>query len=119
MQAQDYTGAKWAIGLRAAGLDDPAIERAFNEGAILRTHMMRPTWHFVAPADIRWIQMLTGPRVNSLNALYYRKGGLDASALRRGVKVLERSLRNLNYLTRDGLGSALARAAHCKWPSFG
>ena len=54
--------------------------------------------------------MLTGPRVNALNALYYRKGGLDAPALRRGVKVLERSLRNRNYLTRDALGSALAAA---------
>ena len=110
MQAQDYAGAKWAIGLRAAGLDDRAIEGAFNDGAILRTHMMRPTWHFVTPADIRWIQMLTGPRVNKLNALYYRRGGLDATALRRGVKVLERSLRNRNYLTRDALGSALAVA---------
>ena len=61
------------------------------------------------PADIRWIQMLTGPRVNSLNAPYYRHGGLDRSALLRGVKVLERSLRNLNYLTRDALGSELAK----------
>jgi hypothetical protein len=110
MQAQDYAGAKWAIGLRAAGLDDRSIERAFNQGAILRTHMMRPTWHFVTPADIRWIQMLTGPRVNRLNALYYRRGGLDGPALRRGVKVLERSLRNRNYLTREALGSALAAA---------
>jgi hypothetical protein len=107
MQAQDYAGAKWAIGLRAVGLGDQAIERAFNEGAILRTHMMRPTWHFVTPADIRWIQMLTGPRVNMLNALYYRRGGLDAAARRRGVKVLERSLRNRSYLTRDELASLL------------
>ena len=110
MQAQDYAGAKWAIGLRAVGLDDQRIEHAFNEGAILRTHMMRPTWHFVAPADIRWIQKLTGPRVNAQNALYYRNGGLDAPALRRGAKVLERSLRNQNFLTRDALGSALAAA---------
>jgi hypothetical protein len=110
MQAQDYAGAKWAIGLRAAGLDDRAIERAFDGGAILRTHMMRPTWHFVTPADIRWIQMLTGPRVNMLNALHYRRGGLDAAARQRGVKVVERSLRNRNYQTRDALGSALADA---------
>ena len=110
MQAQDYAGAKWAIGLRAVGLDDRAIDRAFNDGSILRTHVMRPTWHFVAPADLRWIQRLTGPRVNALNAPYYRKGGLDAPALLRGVKVLERSLRNLHYLTRDALGSALAGA---------
>ncbi len=110
MQAQDYAGAKWGIGLRAIAADDRAVERAFNEGAILRTHMMRPTWHFVAPADIRWIQKLTGPRVQSLNALYYRKAGLDAPALRRGMKVLERSLRKLNFLTREALGHALEGA---------
>ena len=85
VQSQDYAGAKWAVALRSTGLDDHAIDRAFNQGAILRTHMMRPTWHFVAPADIRWIQRLTGPRVNALYALYYRKGGLDALTLRRGV----------------------------------
>ena len=110
MQAQDYAGAKWAIGLRATGADERAIERAFNAGAILRTHMMRPTWHFVAPADIRWIQKLTGPRVQSVNAPYYRKAGLDAPALRRGIKVLERSLRKLKFLTREALGHALEAA---------
>jgi hypothetical protein len=110
MQAQDYAGAKWGIGLRSRGASDRSIERGFNDGAILRTHMMRPTWHFVAPADIRWIQKLTGPRVSALNALYYRKAGLDAAALRRGVRVLERSLRNLTFLTRESLGRALAAA---------
>ena len=110
VQAQDYAGAKWALGLRATGLDDQSIDRAFNDGSILRTHMMRPTWHFVAPADIRWIQRLTGPRVNALNGLYYRNGGLDTQTMRRGVRVLERSLRDLNYLTRDALASALAES---------
>ena len=85
VQAQDYAGAKWALGLRSTGLDDRSIDRAFNEGSILRTHMMRLTWHFVAPEDIRWIQRLTGPRVNALNGLYYRKGGLDTQTMRRGV----------------------------------
>jgi hypothetical protein len=109
MQAQDYSGATWAIGLRSAA-GQHAIDRAFNAGAILRTHMMRPTWHFVAPADIRWIQALTGPRVNAKNAPYYRAGGLDAPALRRGVTVLERALRDRHYCTRDALARALAGA---------
>ena len=59
MQAQDYLGAKWALGLRLPGTTDAKIEQAFNDGAILRTHVMRPTWHFVAPADIRWLLALT------------------------------------------------------------
>lgn len=49
MQAQDFPAAKWAIGLRAPGCVDADIDHAFNEGHILRTHVLRPTWHFVTP----------------------------------------------------------------------
>ena len=70
VQAQDYGGAAWAVGQRAQAATAATVEQAFGEGAILRTHVMRPTWHFVAPADIRWLLMLTGPRVHALNAYY-------------------------------------------------
>ena len=49
VQAQDYTSAKWALGLRLRGATDDDVERAFAKGAVLRTHLLRPTWHFVAP----------------------------------------------------------------------
>ena len=49
VQAQDYAAAKWAVGLRLQGATDDDIEQAFADGAILRTHLMRPTWHFVSP----------------------------------------------------------------------
>lgn len=52
MQAQEYAMAKWAIGLRLQGSKEASIESAFNRGDILRTHLLRPTWHFVSPADI-------------------------------------------------------------------
>ena len=55
VQSQDYPAAKWAIGLRLPGISDDDIDQALAEGAILRTHVMRPTWHFVSPADIRWM----------------------------------------------------------------
>src|SRR6185369_749656 len=54
MQSQEFGPAKWSIGQRVAGATEPAISRAFDAGEILRTHVLRPTWHFVAPADIRW-----------------------------------------------------------------
>src|SRR5882672_11845156 len=62
MQAQEYAMAKWAIGLRLKNATDALVEKAFNEGAILRTHVLRPTWHFVSPEDIRWLLMLTAPK---------------------------------------------------------
>src|SRR6185436_17550334 len=64
VQAQDFGAAKWALGLRKRSATDAGIEAAFNEGQILRTHLLRPTWHFVAAEDIRWLLQLTAPRVN-------------------------------------------------------
>src|SRR5204862_7977809 len=63
VQSQDYGGAKWALGQRTRGATDLELDRLFDEGAILRTHVMRPTWHFVLPEDIRWLQELTSARV--------------------------------------------------------
>src|SRR5687767_10156391 len=65
MQAQEYAMAKWAIGLRLPGIKDADVEDAFNCGDILRTHVLRPTWHFVLPEDIRWMLELTAPRVHA------------------------------------------------------
>ena len=63
VQSQDYAGAKWALSLRAPGLQDADVDQAFDARRRVRTHILRPTWHFVAPADIRWMLALTGPRV--------------------------------------------------------
>ena len=53
VQAQEYRAAKWALAQRMRGaITDAHIERAFNDGRILRTHVLRPTWHFVAAFDI-------------------------------------------------------------------
>jgi hypothetical protein len=109
VQAQDYFGAKWALGLRLQNAHDIDIDRAFNEGAILRTHVMRPTWHFVTPADIRWLLALTAPRVHAVNAHRYRELGLDDATLKRGHKVLGKALRG-HHLTREELGAPLEKA---------
>ena len=74
VQAQEYGAAKWAVAQRTRGnVDDAAVEAAVAEGRILRTHVLRPTWHFVLPAEIRWMLELTAPRVHALNAYYYRQ----------------------------------------------
>jgi DNA glycosylase AlkZ-like len=109
-QSQDYAGAKWGLGQRAIGLTDALVERAFNEGAILRTHVLRPTWHFVSPDDLRWLMTLSGPRVSARCATYYRNLELDAGLLTRSRKVFERTLEGGNQLTRLELQNALARA---------
>ena len=111
MQAQEYPAARWALGLRARGLDDAAVAQAFDDGAILRTHAMRPTWHFVAPADIRWMQALTGPRVQALNAYYARKNELDGKTVARS-RGGDRTRRSAGgrHRTRPELAAALGKA---------
>jgi hypothetical protein len=64
IQAQDYANAKWALGLRMQEATDAIMDDAFNMGEILRLRVMRPTWHFVTPPDVRWLVELTAPRVN-------------------------------------------------------
>jgi hypothetical protein len=78
VQAQDYAGAKWALAQRTRASTDVAVEEACDSGAILRTHALRPTWHFVAPADIRWLAALSAPRVRAALAYYDRKLDIDA-----------------------------------------
>lgn len=109
MQSQDYPGAKWAIGLRAP-VTDTDVDRACDEGAIVRTHILRQTWHFVARDDIRWMLALSGPRVNAISAHYYRKMELDERTFTRSRDVFERSLRDGAHKTRPELGAALRRA---------
>ena len=110
VQAQDYGSAKWGVGTRTRGAVDAVVERAVNEGSILRTHVLRPTWHFVTPADIRWMLALTAPRVKAAMAYYDRQLKLDAAVFRRSNGALTRALRDGNQLTRAELAQVFGRA---------
>jgi hypothetical protein len=83
VQSQDYPGAKWSVGQRVKAGTDASIDEAFNAGRILRTHVLRPTWHFVVPLDICWILELTAPHVHARNAYGYRQLELDGRVLAR------------------------------------
>jgi hypothetical protein len=109
MQSQDFGGAKWAIGQRLAVPAEASVDHAFQRGDILRTHVLRPTWHFVTSADIRWLLELTAPRIKAGSAPYFRRHGLDAASLRRSRRVLERQLPG-RQLTREELAVPLAEA---------
>lgn len=111
MQAQEYEPATWGIGLRLRG--DPAstdVERAVDDGRVVRTHVMRPTWHFVSRADIRWLLQLTAPRVHQAMSGYRRKLELDARVLVRCCTLFERALDGRRFLLRAELAERLARA---------
>ena len=110
VQAQDYGPAKWSVAMRARGATDARLDRACDAGEILRTHVLRPTWHFVLPADIRWLLTATAPRVQARCAYRYRQLGLDDATLRRGDEVLAVALSGGVHLTRAEAAAALAGA---------
>ncbi len=107
VQSQDYGGAKWAVGLRLSHCVDANVEQAFTDGLILRTHVMRPTWHFVTPDDIRWLLMLTAPRVHAAAAYGYRQAGLDESTFSRSNTILANALQGGSQLSRPELAAFL------------
>ncbi len=109
VQAQDYGGAKWGVGQRCTRATEASLDRAFDAGAILRTHVLRPTWHFVAPSDIRWMLALTAPRIHAAMAYYDRLCEIDRPTLRRSFAALEEALRDGRTLTRRELQEALQR----------
>ena len=111
VQAQEFAPALWGLAQRMdGGWHVERVEGAFQEGKILRTHVLRPTWHFVPALDIRWMLELTGPRVQLRMAPYNRHLELDARILTRAAAVFERALRDGRCLTRNELGARLARA---------
>lgn len=111
MQAQEYGYALWATAQRMTSRPDAAgLAAAVDSGAILRTHVLRPTWHFVAPADARWLLELTAPRVQRINAPYLRRNNLDEATLNRAFALIEAELAGGRHRSRAQLQDHLARA---------
>src|SRR5690606_28447929 len=109
VQSQEYGPARFSIGLRMRAGSDAVVERAYARGDILRTHVLRPTWHFVTPADIRWMLALPAPRIKAQGAGQNRKLGIDAGLLKKAAKLVTRVLEGGNHKTRAELQAVLAR----------
>jgi hypothetical protein len=108
VQSQDYGGAKWALALRSRGTTDVELDRLFDQGIILRTHVLRPTWHFVLPDDLRWLLELTGPRVRRGLAGRHHQLEIDARVIERAETAWAAALAGGRSLTRSELGQVLA-----------
>jgi hypothetical protein len=76
----------------------------------VRIHVLRPTWHFVAPEDLRWLLALTGSRVRQASAYQYRVLEIDRALAARCRDVIEKALRGGVALTREELGTRLGEA---------
>ena len=109
IQAQDYAMAKWAVGCRLSKATESGIEKDFNEGKILRTHALRPTWHFVCPEDVRWMLKFNAPKVRALSRPYHRQLEIDAAILKKTKTLLAKALGEHGKLTRPQLAEVLRK----------
>jgi hypothetical protein len=107
LQAQDYAGALWSIGLRIAGATREDVERAITDRTIVRTWPMRGTLHFVPAMDARWMLELLTPRIIAGAAGRHRQLELDDAAFRRSRTIVARALAREPILTRGALFTAL------------
>ena len=107
MQAQDYNQAKWAIGARLPHLTEEQIESAFNRGEIIRTHLMRPTWHFVSANDIYWLLELTAKQIKSAMKARNRDLGLTETVLKKSQEILRLSMIGNKSVSREEIGIQL------------
>ncbi|MDH6306590.1 hypothetical protein M2459_003315 [Parabacteroides sp. PF5-5] len=107
MQAQAYSMAKWAIGLRLPETTDRLVEQAINEGKIIRTHIMRPTWHFVSADDIYWMLELTAPRIKSIIKNYHKHFNDDDLYLERTTPLMLKVLEKEPHLTKQEIADRM------------
>ena len=110
MQAQDYAMARWAVGTRLPGSTDQSILSAIDRGEIIRTHVLRPTWHLVSADDIYWMLELTAPQIKAFAKTMHRELELSELLFKRSNTLIKKAMSGGNHLTRDELSALFKKA---------
>src|SRR5215467_1022027 len=93
VQAENPGQAAWAVASRTPSPDQAELAALLEEGAVVRTHVLRPTWHFVRAEDIGWLLDLTGPRVRRVTGQQLRDAhGLDERSIEQAVGAVTQAL---------------------------
>lgn len=101
LQAQDYAMMKWAIGCRAKGSTEKEVEEALNRGELLRTHVLRPTWHVVSPKNIHWMLELTAQRIRNKMKTRDQQLGLTESIIKQSKTILIKAMQDGLHRTKE------------------
>jgi hypothetical protein len=107
IQAENYAQASWAIATRTPGMGVDELDGLYDSGAILRTHVLRPTWHFVLPDDIRWLLEVTVPRIRPSLVQLQRSLGIGDDVLDASSQVISETLSGNIHLSREEIGERL------------
>lgn len=110
IQAQDLSMALWAVGIRLKDSTEKSVIETFNRGKIIRTHLLRPTWHFVHTDDIRWMSELSAPQIKSSMVARHKQLELDDKSIIKSNDVIVNTFIGKKYVTRNELVSSLEEA---------
>ncbi|RRR99422.1 winged helix DNA-binding domain-containing protein [Glycomyces terrestris] len=115
VQSQEYHPSKLTPAMRAVPDGDGlafagqgAVDALLEQGAVVRTHVLRTTWHTVPVEDLRMMLAATTHRVQQVAGTQYRSLGLDQAELGRGDDLLEAATAGGKHLTREEASEALA-----------
>lgn len=109
MQAQEYNMMKWAVGMRLKDSTLSAVNESLHKGEIIRTHILRPTWHLVSPDDIRWMLNITSPRIKPVIKSYYKALGVSEDQQIKLLQAVENALDEHDFLTRQEIADELIK----------
>ena len=110
VQAQNMANSKWALGVRLRQPSLRLVQEAVDSGRIIRTHILRPTWHYVAAEDIRWMLDLTGKRVRTAFLHWFKRAWIDDDILARFYDAAGKLLTGTDGLTVHELATMLGQA---------
>ena len=110
MQAQDFGMSKWAVGVRLPGATDQTIASAIDNGEIIRTHLMRPTWHLIVADDIYWMLELTVPQIKAIMKFRDKVLELDPAIYEKTNFIIVNALQGSKHLSREELTVELEMA---------
>lgn len=108
MQSQSLDLAKWAIGVRLENKTVKDIDEALNTGKVIRTHILRPTWHFVSAADIHWMYDLSNPRLKPIYQYYTKILKIDEKLIYKFIPLLVKMLEGNKHLTKEEIADVFA-----------
>lgn len=110
VQAQDYAMSKWAIGTRLPGCTEKQVDEAVHTGQVIRTHVLRPTWHLVKATELPWMLSISAPQIKTSMRSRDKELGLTEDIFSKSNKLIRKTLRDDRHLTREEIMEVLTKA---------
>ena len=113
VQAENASQATWAVASRTHHPDEGELKALLDQGRVIRTHVLRPTWHFVMAEDIGWLLELTAPRIRPTFVRQLQEThGLSGAGLDHASSIILEALANRPDQTREELADCLRDNGH-------